>query len=79
MYYTYILKSEKDNKYYIGSTENLETRLNVHNSGSVKSTKNQRSLKLVWSEKYSTRAEAMGREKQIKRFKGGEAFKQLLN
>ncbi len=30
-----------DNRYYIGSTENLEMRLKAHNRGSVKSTKNR--------------------------------------
>ena len=78
MYYVYILKSEMDNRYYIGSTENLEMRLKAHNRGSVKSTKNRRPLQLVWSEKYFTRAEAMKREKKIKSYKGGEAFKLLL-
>jgi len=53
-------------------------RLKAHNRGSVKSTKNRRPLKLVWSEKYFTRAEAMKREKKIKSYKGGEAFKLLL-
>ena len=39
MYYTYILKSLKNNKYYIGSAHNSNKRLVEHNSGKVKSTK----------------------------------------
>ena len=27
MHYTYVLKSQKDQKYYIGSTANIENRL----------------------------------------------------
>ncbi|MDQ0969316.1 putative GIY-YIG superfamily endonuclease [Flavobacterium sp. W4I14] len=42
MFYSYILKSEKDGKYYYGSTENLEIRLIKHNRGDVKSTKARR-------------------------------------
>ncbi len=30
---TYILYSEKHNRYYTGSTRNLEQRLDTHNSG----------------------------------------------
>ncbi|WP_083811757.1 GIY-YIG nuclease family protein [Pseudopedobacter saltans] len=41
MYYTYILKSLKDNKYYYGSCQNLTLRLQQHNSHKVKSTKSR--------------------------------------
>ena len=30
MYYVYVLKSEKSNKYYIGLTDNLKRRLHEH-------------------------------------------------
>lgn len=33
MWYTYILFSEKIDKYYTGYCENLDTRLEKHNSG----------------------------------------------
>jgi len=42
MFYFYILKSEKTGKYYVGSTENFENRLKMHNFGKVKSTKNSK-------------------------------------
>ena len=32
MYYVYIIKSSSD-RYYVGSTENVEERLGQHNSG----------------------------------------------
>jgi len=38
-YFTYILKSQKNNDIYIGSCENVLIRLNRHNAGKVKSTK----------------------------------------
>jgi putative endonuclease len=39
MYFVYILYSSKTNKYYIGSTENVENRLKHHNSVATSSTK----------------------------------------
>jgi putative endonuclease len=41
MWYVYILKSQRDNKIYIGSTNNIGRRLSEHNSGKVDSTRNR--------------------------------------
>jgi putative endonuclease len=79
MWYTYILQSEKDGKYYIGSTSNLEQRLYKHNAGATISTKHRRPLKLVYSEGFNTKSEAIKREYKIKSYKGGNAFKKLLS
>ena len=79
MYYVYILKSLKDGRYYIGYTSNLEERIKKHNAGETKSLKYIRPLKIIYFEKYNTRQEAYKRERQIKRYKGGEAFKKLVN
>jgi putative endonuclease len=35
MYYVYILYSEKDGKFYIGSTPDLQNRITKHNNGYV--------------------------------------------
>ncbi|PIZ00975.1 endonuclease [bacterium (Candidatus Howlettbacteria) CG_4_10_14_0_8_um_filter_40_9] len=79
MFYTYILLSEKDGKHYIGSTGDLEDRLERHFSGRSKATKNRLPLRLVYKEEFETRKEALRREKQIKSYKGGNAFKKLIN
>lgn len=78
MWFVYVLKSLKDGKYYIGSTSDLERRLSQHNRGSNTSTKNRRPLELIYSETYNTEREAVSREFQIKSYKGGQAFKKLL-
>ena len=39
MYSIYILFSLKTNKYYVGSTDDLQGRLKHHNAGSTPSTK----------------------------------------
>jgi putative endonuclease len=70
MYFVYNLLSEKDNKRYIGCTENLVRRLAEQNSGLVKSTKNRRPLKLIYQEEFESKSDAMKREKEIKAKKG---------
>ncbi|MFA7253075.1 MAG: GIY-YIG nuclease family protein [Patescibacteria group bacterium] len=70
MFFTYILKSDKDNKYYYGSTANIDNRLLEHNSGKVIATKNRRPFKLIFSEEFSTRREAIKREFFFKKRSG---------
>jgi putative endonuclease len=77
-YYVYILQSLKDNKYYIGSSSDVNARLQFHNSGLQRSTKSRIPFRLVLHEKCETKEEALKREKQIKSWKGGIAFKKLL-
>lgn len=67
MYYVYLLQSQKDEKYYIGQTENVEKRLQEHNSGLVSATKSRRPFRLVGYEKYETRDEARWREHNLKK------------
>jgi len=78
MWYVYILKSEKTGRYYIGHTADLKKRLNQHNSGKTKSLKAYLPLALIYSEKTPNRQDAYLRERQIKSYKGGEAFKRLI-
>ena len=78
MYFVYILKSIKDHKYYIGSTSDIHARLNYHNSGKQRSTRHRIPFELVYQEEYSDRKQAEKREREIKSYKGGEAFKRLL-
>lgn len=70
MYYAYILKSIKDNRYYYGHTENLEKRLMMHNKGKVLSTKDRRPSILHYYEDYSTKREATRREYFFKTIDG---------
>ncbi|MBI5079374.1 GIY-YIG nuclease family protein [Candidatus Wolfebacteria bacterium] len=78
MFYTYILKSLKNGKFYIGYTGNLLKRLERHNAGYANYTKNRGPFKMVYSETFATRIEAIKREKQIKNYKGGDEFKKLI-
>jgi len=77
MFTVYILISLKDQKRYIGLTENLERRIYEHNSGLVKSTRNRRPLKLIHTGKFETKKEAESKEKFYKTGKGRELLKNL--
>ena len=69
-YYVYILRTSS-NTLYIGQTNNLEKRIKEHKNKTSKSAKYIRyfkSFKLVYSEKHSTRKEAVKREAQIKQW-----------
>jgi putative endonuclease len=79
MYFVYILQIKKSGRYYIGQTQDLAKRLQKHSRGETKSMKNRGEFELVYVEECSTRTEAMRREKEIKRYKGGVAFKRLLS
>lgn len=69
-YCVYILRSEKDGKRYIGFTDNLRRRFTEHNNGLVKSTRNRRPLKIIYTEEYTDKKEAMEREEFFKTHPG---------
>lgn len=77
MYWTYILKLS-DKSYYTGSTNNLKNRLEYHNKGKVRSTKNKLPFVLKFSEKFDSRSKARKRELQIKNWKSRVAIERLL-
>lgn len=79
MYTVYIIKSDKSGNYYIGFTSDLQDRLKHHNSGATKSTRSNRPWLLVYKEEFSDKKSAWLWERQIKRYKGGEAFKKLIS
>ena len=78
MCYAYVIKSTKGGRYYIGSTRKLEERLKQHNDNKTRSLRNQGPFELICVENYSTFREARHREAQIKKYKGGRAFKKLI-
>ena len=65
-YYTYVLKSKRDSKMYIGFTSNLISRVKLHNEGGVKSTKNRRPLKLIYYEACLSKQRSEKRELYFK-------------
>lgn len=63
--YTYILKINDENKYYIGYTNNLRRRLWEHREGEVKETEDKEP-ELVYFEIAETKDKALFREKELK-------------
>ena len=70
MFFAYILKSQKDGKYYYGHTNDLVDRIQRHNNGREKSTKSRRPFVLHYHEKFATREEAARREFFFKSING---------
>jgi putative endonuclease len=66
MFYTYVIISERDRKFYIGFTKDIEKRLAEHNDGLVTSTEYRRPLKLVYYEACLNERDAIKREKYFK-------------
>ncbi|MBW1981162.1 MAG: GIY-YIG nuclease family protein [Deltaproteobacteria bacterium] len=57
-YFVYILQSQKDGSYYVGSTQEVEERLCRHNEGRSSYTRAKRPWQLVYKEEFSSRSEA---------------------
>ena len=66
MYYTYVLKSKRDNKLYVGSTNDLRRRLLEHNNGLNRSTKHRTPFELIYYEAYKVESDARRRESNLK-------------
>ena len=67
MYSVYFLKSIKNKKYYVGTTNKKPTeRLVEHNRGSNQWTKQNGPFKLIYFEEYFCKEDALKREKFYK-------------
>ena len=77
-YFTYILFSEKINKYNIGSSQDIDNRLEMHNAGATPSTKPGRPWKPVYNEEFDLKTEALKRENYLKRMKSRVYIETLI-
>lgn len=65
-FWTYMLHCA-DRSFYVGHTDNLETRIGQHEAGQITGyTQTRLPVKLVWSQSFGTRIEALEAERQIK-------------
>ncbi len=67
MYYVYVLKSQRHNWLYIGSTGDLKKRFYEHKYGKIKSTKTHRPFTLIYYEAYLSKKDALIREIALKK------------
>ncbi len=77
-YHVYVLVSGKTGRRYVGSSGDFPDRLARHNAGEVKSTRHGVPWRLVHSEAFATRAEAVQRERFLKTGKGRDELDRLL-
>ncbi|NHE58409.1 GIY-YIG nuclease family protein [Cyclobacterium plantarum] len=79
MFTVYALYSEKFDKIYIGFTSNLQKRLISHNELGTKGwTIAFRPWKLIHTETFKSKKEAMNREKHLKTGVGREFIRNLI-
>ncbi len=82
MFIAYVIMNEND-KIYIGQTSDLGKRMKRHN-GLLESkkksftSKNKGIWKVVYSEVFNFRKEAVNREKQLKSFQGRKFIRNII-
>jgi len=79
MYFTYVLYSQRKDRYYVGYTSDLSSRLEKHNTGNSRSTKSGIPWKIKYYEEYSSKLDAMAREREIKKKKSRKYIEWLIN
>ena len=75
----YILQSTKNNRYYIGSTDNIKRRLKEHNAGKVPSTGNLRPLFIKAFIKCESLTGARTSEYRLKQYKRRDVIEKVIN
>ena len=78
MYYTYVLLSKKDKRFYTGYSNNLQGRLKKHSLGKVYSTKSRLPVILAYYEVCGNETDARAREKYLKSGMGKRYIKNRL-
>jgi putative endonuclease len=78
MSWVYILKSGKNDSYYVGSTNDLERRLVEHNTGKTPYLRNLLPVKLVFRQEFSGLIEARKVESKLKKFKNKKIIEKII-
>ena len=78
-YSVYIIQSQIDDSFYIGYSQNPESRLIKHNSANKGYTARKKPWKLVYTESFEHKSEAIKREKFLKKQKNKAFYEQLIS
>ncbi len=78
MYYVYVIRSQKDKRFYTGFTSDLQNRFQEHNAGRVFSTKGRGPFELIYCEACLNEQDALAREKYLKSGMGKRYLKNRL-
>ena len=76
--YVYVLRSLRDQQFYVGLTNDISARVRMHNDGLVNSTKLRTPFELIYWEGCSNRSDAARREKYLKSAWGKRYIKTRL-
>ena len=66
MHFVYLLKSKKNNSFYVGCTSNLRKRIKEHNNKQSASTARYAPWRLIYFEGFVSKEDAFLREKTLK-------------
>lgn len=77
-YYTYVLQSIKNNRYYTGFTSDLRKRFNQHNNNESTYTKGRGPFELIYYEACKNQKDAAQREIYLKSERGKRYLKERL-
>lgn len=78
MCYTYVLRSDCDQRFYTGTTRDLRARIKLHSDGHVQSTAHRRPLTLIYYEACLNSDDAYRRERFLKTGKGKRFLRNRL-
>ena len=78
MWYTYLIHSKKDKRWYTGCTDDLRERFKRHMGGLVPSTKGRGPFSLIYYEACLSKDDAFAREKYLKSGMGKRYLKNRL-
>jgi putative endonuclease len=78
-YFVYIIESELDGTYYVGVSKDPPARLEKHNGHHRGFTTRKQPWKLVYTETYETKTEALKRENFLKKQKSREFLAILIS
>ena len=77
-YFVYILYSLSLDRYYAGSTENVEDRLKKHLASHKGFTGKAKDWQVKLIEEFNSKTDALKRERQLKRWKSRASIEQLI-
>ena len=78
MYFVYLIQSDIDNSFYVGYSQDTQKRLLAHNNGESTYTRRKMPWKLVYTEEYISKSEALKREIFLKAQRNTEFYKRLI-
>jgi putative endonuclease len=79
MFFVYIIYSKQKDLFYVGITQNIESRLYKHLSNQSGFTSNAKDWILAYKELFNAKPEALQREKEIKAWESRLMIEKLIN